>query len=221
VVNKPAGLASHGENSLETLVCAYLQDRVPQSLSFKPGPLHRLDKPTSGVIAFSTSLSGARLFSAMMKEGAIHKTYLAIFDGIIPNNEHWEDFLLRDEQTKKTIIVKADKARAKKALTDVCPIAPIYAVNESGEKNGKKGGGASRGQTQTLARVEIGTGRTHQIRACAAARGHPLAGDAKYGSKTPPPFYLHAHILRFPPENPFAIHEIIAPLPEAFATLVC
>ena len=51
-LNKPPGLLVHGPESLETQVLQYLRGKLPASLSFKPGPLHRLDRPTSGIIAF-------------------------------------------------------------------------------------------------------------------------------------------------------------------------
>jgi 23S rRNA pseudouridine955/2504/2580 synthase len=65
VFNKPTGLASHGKDSLDTLAKDWLADKIPPSLSFKPGPLHRLDRPTSGAIAFSECLEGARWFSRL------------------------------------------------------------------------------------------------------------------------------------------------------------
>ncbi|MDR0312876.1 MAG: RluA family pseudouridine synthase, partial [Treponema sp.] len=76
ILNKPSGLAVHGPDSLNEQVCAYLKLKLPPSLSFKPGPLHRLDKPSSGLIVFSTSLIGARLFSSMMREQKLRKQYL-------------------------------------------------------------------------------------------------------------------------------------------------
>ncbi|MCL2129889.1 MAG: pseudouridine synthase, partial [Treponema sp.] len=66
IVNKPRGLAVHGGSnsggknpSLQNYVIPFLSPKLPHSLSFKPGPLHRLDKGTSGIIVFSTSLEGA------------------------------------------------------------------------------------------------------------------------------------------------------------------
>jgi 23S rRNA pseudouridine955/2504/2580 synthase len=74
--------------------------------------------------------------------------------------------------------------------------------------------------------MEIGTGRTHQIRAQAAGRGHPLWGDFKYGGKTRNGgFFLHALSIDFPEGNPAEVpavgfggapRTITAPLPEAF-----
>jgi 23S rRNA pseudouridine955/2504/2580 synthase len=166
VLNKPAGLPVHGRESLEGIVRSYLVPKLSPSLSFKPGPLHRLDRPSSGVIAFSTSLEGARFFSAMMRNRMIKKQYLALVNGVIEKDEVWEDELVRDERQKKTFrggIVPGvlRPGEAKTALTRVSPLA---------------GDGG-----HTLVLAEIETGRTHQIRAQAAGRGHPLLGDRKYG----------------------------------------
>ena len=56
VLNKAPGALVHGRGSLEERVRLYLTPRLPPSLSFKPGPLHMLDRPSSGIIVFSTSL---------------------------------------------------------------------------------------------------------------------------------------------------------------------
>ncbi|MDR3146070.1 MAG: RluA family pseudouridine synthase, partial [Treponema sp.] len=74
-LNKPAGILVHGPGSLDAGVRAYLGPKRSPSLSFRPGPLHRLDKPAGGVIVFSASLAGARYFSALLREGRIVKRY--------------------------------------------------------------------------------------------------------------------------------------------------
>ena len=159
ILNKPAGLRVHGRESLEDLVLSYLEPKLPPSLSFRPGPLHRLDRPTSGIIAFSTNLEGARFFSAMMRNRILKKQYLALVSGVIEKTEIWEDKLARDGRRKKTF---RSFGEAKTALTKITPLL---------------GDGV-----RTLVLAEIETGRTHQIRAQAAAHGHPLLGDKKYGA---------------------------------------
>ena len=117
ILNKPAGLAVHGEDSLDEQVQSYLAPKLNPSLSFRPGPLHRLDKPTTGLIVFSTSLNGARFFSAMLGERKIRKQYLALLDGAINNDETWEDDLLREGKTKRAITkVNVIAASAKHSL---------------------------------------------------------------------------------------------------------
>ncbi|MDR3131338.1 MAG: RluA family pseudouridine synthase [Treponema sp.] len=204
ILNKPAGLAVHGpgRNCLDALVLAYLRDKLPPSLSFKPGPLHRLDQISSGIIVFSRTLAGARAFSAMMKARNLRKTYLALTDGLA-GKAVWEDALVRDKTLKKTLVVKEKQALAKSAKTKVFPLAlhPDY----------------------SLIVLEIETGLTHQIRSQAAFHGHPLSGDRKYGGsplKGGP--FLHALSLGFPDRGlPIEIEElqgrtISAPLPGPF-----
>jgi 23S rRNA pseudouridine955/2504/2580 synthase len=191
-LNKPAGLAVHGPRSLDTRVRAYLGPRLPLSLSFSPGPLHRLDKPTSGIVVFSASLAGARFFSALLREGSLVKRYLAVVEGSIRAPGLWEDGLLRDTVRRKTL--RAEGGEAKPARTRFKPL--------------------SRAGGFTLLELEPDTGRTHQIRAQAALRGHPLAGDRKYGGGAGPvlkgrggagpavSFLLHAWRLELPHSRP-------------------
>jgi 23S rRNA pseudouridine955/2504/2580 synthase len=198
ILNKPAGLAAHGPESLETLVRAYLAGRLRPSLSFRPGPLHRLDKPASGIIVFSTGLEGARYFSALMRERRIKKQYLALVDGNLEASAFWEDTLIRDRKIRKTFISRNGKENALRAETLVFPLAASASYS--------------------LIKAEIHTGRTHQIRAHAAFHGHPLSGDKKYGgSFQPHGLFLHAYTLEFP-ENPRTELplRLQAPLPDGF-----
>ncbi|MCL2759545.1 MAG: RluA family pseudouridine synthase [Treponema sp.] len=178
-VNKPVGLAVHGPDSLDTMVGSFLAGKLPPSLSFKPGPLHRLDKPSSGIVVFSASISGAHLFTSLMREHKIIKTYLAIVEGNLEKEEIWQDELIRDKDIKKTFISKSKTSFSKTAITKVSPL-----VSQGG---------------CTLIKAVITTGRTHQIRAQAASHGYPLAGDVKYGGtrKEVSGFFLHAWKLEF------------------------
>ena len=225
VLNKPAGIAVHGmennkkgnagKTSLETLVRSYLKPKLPPSLSFRPGPLHRLDKMSSGIIVFSAGLEGARYFSALIRDRQIKKTYLALVEGCIKKDEVWQDDLARDHEVKKTFTVKTANAKIKREMKTVFKpaltrIKPLL-INSA----------------YTLIQAEIETGRTHQIRAQAAFHGHPLIGDIKYGAKPfevsrDPPiadsFMLHAWRMQIPVGTSFlSIPNLIeAPLPENF-----
>jgi 23S rRNA pseudouridine955/2504/2580 synthase len=151
-------------------------------------------------MVFGSSLAGARLFSALMRGGLLRKTYIALLEGVLHEETVWDDRLLYDSQTRKAAVtnmpgVAAGEASGKSARTHVFPV--------------KAYGGL------TLVSAEIETGRTHQIRAQAAACGFPLYGDFKYGGKNPPPFFLHALRLAFPKDCPFPA-SITAPVPPAF-----
>ena len=210
ILNKEAGIAVHGSESLGEQVLSYLQPKIPPSLSFKPGPLHRLDKPSSGIIVFSTSLEGAKSFSSLMRERKIKKVYLALVEGRMGKSEIWQDDLLRDTSKRKTLARPFHNGETpdgfKTSLTRVSALA---------ENSGL-----------TLIRAEIETGRTHQIRAQAASHGHPLAGDRKYGGgaltkNSGSGFLLHAWRMEFPKEACLPLPRVIeAPLPDNFQKMI-
>lgn len=206
--NKPAGMATHGPNSLADIAGEYLAGTLPHSLSFRPGPLHRLDKPTSGVIAFSTTLAGAQMFTRLLREQRLAKTYLAIVEGAVCDEETWKEALERDTIAQKTII--AGDAEGQSAVTK---ITPVYA-----------------NERYSLIEARIVTGRTHQIRAHAAANEHPLLGDKKYGGGCAygacgsQGFFLHAWKIE-PNGNYDCLpagfpRQITAPLPGLFQSQI-
>ncbi len=117
IFNKPQGLSTHGPDSLDSIVNAWGaggEKPLPRSLSFKPSPLHRLDKPTSGAIVFSQTLEGAKLFSALLRERKLEKTYIAIVEGRLESEKGemksekskygeiiWRDSLEHDKDVHK------------------------------------------------------------------------------------------------------------------------
>jgi 23S rRNA pseudouridine955/2504/2580 synthase len=220
ILNKPAGLAAHGPASLEDGVRAYLKDKLPPSLSFRPGPLHRLDKPTSGVIAFSASLDGARRVSALLREGRIRKRYIAIVEGALDEEADWEDLLVRDPEARKTRVPAGEPpVSAREARTRVSPLATIETRNTLRVYGAYALQDAA---AYTLIEAELYTGRTHQIRAQAAAHGYPLAGDRKYGGHfMEGGFLLHARALEIPALPGLDAPLIVkAPLPERFQGVI-
>ncbi|MBQ5998364.1 MAG: RluA family pseudouridine synthase [Treponema sp.] len=176
-----------------------------KSLSFKTGPLHRLDKKTTGLICFSQSLSGAQWFSKIIREHKIVKTYLAVTLGKIAAPQKWQEKIQKSSETKNgfhTVNVTSadsDSKDAKDSLTEVFPVA--YGKYE--------------GKDVTLAKFIIHTGRTHQIRATSAFHGYPLLGDDAYrGGKinSSRDFYLHAYSLEFTETPQFNLpQKIICP----------
>jgi 23S rRNA pseudouridine955/2504/2580 synthase len=230
VFNKPQGLSTHGPQSLDSVVKAWLkeEDALPRSLSFRPGPLHRLDKPTSGIIIFSQTLEGAKLFSALLRERKLEKTYIAIIEGSIEKEKRtekkekskrikydeiiWRDALEHDKDAHKSFISPEPKTPNPEPRTLTPILKEALTTVKTLASNGK----------YSLIEARIKTGRHHQIRAQAASHGHPLAGDIKYGAKPLPgqtrggEFFLHAWKIKFTECPDGFPQEITAPLPEAF-----
>ncbi|MBR6079315.1 MAG: RluA family pseudouridine synthase [Treponema sp.] len=205
IINKPRGISAqpsmNGETSLSELI-SKLYPGEKDSLSFRIGPLHRLDKNTSGLMAFSQSSTGAKWFSDAMGEHKIKKTYLGIAEGRIEKPETWVDFLSESKTSGgfHKMELAREKDLGREAVTHATPLA--HGKNQNGEL--------------TLVQFDIETGRKHQIRCQSMAHGHPLMGDCAYNGhgKT---FYLHAARLTFPDDNPIGLPpQICCEIPNDF-----
>ena len=176
VFSKPRGLPVHGERSLASAAADLLARNSRHSISFRPGPVHRLDRDTSGLVFFALTLQGARELSRLLRERACRKVYLALLEGSLAERQEWKDALARDEERRLTV---AGGEGERDAEAHVEPLL--------------------RSAGLTLARVLLLSGRTHQIRAQASIHGHPLDGDTRYGGRANPAGYLlHAALFSFP-----------------------
>jgi len=202
--SKKSALHLAGRVHLAGQVASYLAPKLPPSLSFKPGPLHRLDSSTSGVIVFSSNLKGAQLFSAMLQKREVRKLYLALLEGEVKDEETWLGEILRDYDQKKSHVMSKSKNESEKNSEGKIAITKVKVI--------------AKNSFCSLVLAEIETGRSHQIRAQAASRGYPLLGDKKYGAKPLSgngSFFLHAWRLYFPPNSPLP-EMIQAPIPSRF-----
>jgi 23S rRNA pseudouridine955/2504/2580 synthase len=95
-LNKPRGIPTHGRGSIEEIVRRDLSASLPPSLSFTPGPLHRLDAGSTGLLLFSASLEGSHGVTAAFREKRVEKTYIAVLDGTLTTAASWKDVLSRD-----------------------------------------------------------------------------------------------------------------------------
>src|SRR5574344_1133317 len=225
VINKPYGMnvqpspSSQKGTSLSEIVAAEYEARGnSDSLSFNPGPLHRLDSKTTGVLFFSQNLKGAQWFSEALKNHFIKKTYIAVLCGNMKEPCSWKDSIEKKEtENEKSFhtahVFSTDKeetssAAAKNAVTAARPIA-------YGNYNGTE---------VTLAQIKIDTGRTHQIRAQCSFHGYPLLGDTAYGGQKieeNQDMYLHAYEITVPENNPCGIPQTIrAPISTNFKEML-
>ena len=207
VLNKKSGISvqpgGKGTSLSEQVVQFYRQRHDDSSISFCPGPLHRLDRFTSGLVAFSMSLEGAKWFTEEMRSHRIKKDYIGIAQGYIKEREIWTDLIDDSDSEKKGFFTVKISDKGEKAVTEAIPLS------------------FSDKKPLTLVQFKIHTGKKHQIRCQSAFHNHPLFGDSAYlpdstdgkASK----FYLHALRLTFSKDNPLGLPEHIeAPLPEDF-----
>ena len=154
------------------------EHEVPQALGGEIYTLHRLDKNVGGVMVYARAKAAAAALSKAVQDGAMVKEYVDMVHGAPPENGDWEDWLFKDSRKNKVFVVKKQRAGVKKARL-------TYRALRVGE--------------ESLVRIRLYTGRSHQIRVQFASRGYPLVGDHKYGSrdeKTAP--MLFSCCLRFP-----------------------
>jgi 23S rRNA pseudouridine1911/1915/1917 synthase len=194
-VNKPAPLmtqAPAGVPSLEAMVKAYIKEKYAKPAGVYLGIPHRLDRPVSGAVVFCRNTKAAQRVAEQFQNHAVIKVYWALVEGVMANDAgEWRDFVRKVDDQARAEIVPPDAEGAKEAIT-------VFKV-------------LRRDADATLLELSPKTGRMHQLRVQAAARGHSVLGDALYGSTRPfgPPaelprdrvIALHARRLGF--EHPF------------------
>lgn len=169
-INKPAGLLLHRSpiDRRETrFALQLLRDQIGQRVY----PLHRLDKPTSGVLLFALSSDIASALSGQFSEGTVSKRYLAVVRGYCPE-AGTVDHPIRDKPDRLVDRQRSRERPAKPALTRFRRLATVeipHAVDRYPQSR------------YSLVSLEPRQGRRHQLRRHMKHLGYPMIGDAKYG----------------------------------------
>jgi len=178
-INKPSGLLVH-RSRIDRTATAFALQAVRDQIGQYVYPVHRLDKPTSGVLLFGLSPEAARTLSAAFVERRVQKTYLAAVRGHPP--EHITiNRPLKPLRDKTTDANAASNPEPQPAVTHLC-------TRTTSERPFAIGKYATSRYALVEARPE--TGRMHQIRRHCNGIAHPILGDGKHGD------YRHNHYLR-------------------------
>jgi len=181
VVVKPNNVLSQSDNTNDldmlTIIKKYLKEKYNKPGNVYLGLVHRLDRPVSGVMVFAKTSKAASRLSKQVGEHKFKKTYLAIVrNRNIEDNGVYEDYLVKlDNHSSKVVNSETGK---------YCKL--MYSVLERNTE-----------LNLALVKINLETGRHHQIRVQFSHHGHTLYGDQRYGIQDNKQIALHAYRLEF------------------------
>lgn len=202
IINKRAGDITQGDKTGDTplsdVVKAYIKEKHQKPGNVFLGVVHRLDRPTSGVIIFAKTSKALERLNKMLRDKIIHKTYWAIVKN--PPKKQADtlvNFLKKNQKNNKSSVYTDEIEGSKKAILHYKTIKKL--------------------DNYSLLEIDLETGRHHQIRAQLSAIGCPIKGDLKYGfnrSNKDGSIHLHARKIEF--THPVSQEKIslTAPLPK-------
>ena len=182
VVEKKPNILSQrdatGDNDLLTLVKQYVKQKYNKPGNVYIGLVHRLDRPVGGIMVFARTSKAAKRLNEQIKNHEFKKTYVAVLDGILKKEkDELVNYLYKDEKTKISKVVDENYIGGKLSKLN-------YEV--IGYDNDK-----------TIVKINLITGRHHQIRLQFKNLGYPLYGDQLYGKINKKQIKLYAYKLEF------------------------
>jgi len=201
IVNKPAGMPVQsdisGDKPLRDYVMDYIKEKYEKQGNVFVGLVHRLDRPTSGVIIFTKTSKALSRLNENFRNKDLQKTYWAIVKSPLPHSEGTlTHYLVRYPAKNLSKAYDKEVKNSKKAVLHYKTLQTF--------------------DHYSLVEIDLETGRHHQIRAQFTAIGCPIRGDLKYGSKRANDdgnINLHARKIKIKHPVKDDILEIIAPLP--------
>lgn len=182
VVEKKPNILSQsditGNIDLLSMVKRYVKERYNKPGNVYVGLVHRLDRPVGGIMVFAKTSKAAKRLNEQIKNHEFKKTYLAVLDGTLKNkNGKLVNYLYKDEKLKKSMVV--DKSHLKAKLSELN--YEVIGYNDD----------------KTIVKINLITGRHHQIRVQFSNIGYPLVGDQLYGKENKKQIMLYAYKLEF------------------------
>ena len=170
VVEKPVNIPSQGDKTgdidMLTLIKNYIKEKYNKPGNVYLGLVHRLDRPVGGVMVFAKTSKAASRLSEEVRLKEFKKTYLVIVNGKMESKTGTlEDYLLKNERNNMSKVVKEGTKNSKLAVLD-------YEVLKYDEDI-----------DLSVLKINLHTGRHHQIRVQLSSRDHSIYGDQKYGGR--------------------------------------
>ncbi len=202
IVNKRPGDIVQGDKTgdepLSEVVKEYIKEKYNKPGNVYLGVVHRLDRPTSGIVLFSRTSKALPRLNKLFKDKEARKTYWAVVKNPPPNTERsLTHYLKRNPKQNKSYANIKEVPESKKALLDYRVLKKL--------------------DNYYLLEIDLHTGRHHQIRSQLSAIGCPIKGDLKYGfdrSNKDASIHLHARRLSFTHPVSKEEIEVVAPPPE-------
>jgi len=201
IINKRAGDIVQGDKTgdlpLSEIVKEYIADKYNKPGKVFLGVVHRLDRPTSGIVVFARTSKALERMNKKLRDRDIEKFYWALVQGHpIPEKNSLEHHLRKNPKNNKSTAFRDPGDGTKKAVLHYETLLKF--------------------DLYSLLEIKLETGRHHQIRSQLSAQGYPIKGDLKYGarrSNKDGSIHLHARKIAF--EHPVRKTpvEIIASLP--------
>ncbi len=166
IPNVPSQEDETGDISMITLIKNYIKEKYNKPGNVYLGLVHRLDRPVGGVMVFAKTSKAASRLSNEIREKIFKKEYLAVVDGKLEQEKGTlENYLYKDKKTNTSYVVNKGKKDSKFAKLD-------YEVIKYDKEN-----------NLSLIKINLHTGRHHQIRVQLSNFGHSIYGDQRYGNR--------------------------------------
>ena len=201
IVNKKSGDIVQGDKTgdkpLSDVVKEYIKEKYNKPGEVFLGVVHRLDRPTSGIIIFARTTKALERLNKMLRERTISKTYWAVVKNTpLKEKDSLIHFLKKNPKNNKSTVFTKETDASKKAILHYSVIKKL--------------------DNYSLLEIDLETGRHHQIRAQLAYIGSPIKGDLKYGaSRSNKDGSIHLHARKISFTHPVSKENILflAPIP--------
>jgi 23S rRNA pseudouridine1911/1915/1917 synthase len=209
IVNKRAGDITQGDKTgdkpLSEVVKEYIKNKYNKPGDVFLGVVHRLDRPTSGIIIFARTSKSLERLNKMLRDKTIHKTYWAV----VKNHPKKEkdtliNYLRKNPKNNKSTAYTKEIEGSKKAVLHYTVLKKL--------------------DNYSLIEIDLETGRHHQIRTQLSTIGSPIKGDLKYGfdrSNKDGSIHLHARKIKFTHPVSKELINITAPTPKEVIWNAC